>query len=107
MYTHLIEAQLLNTLSPDKVPKKEIELFGSIAESGEIFTHNNDNVRTDLLRFFDQLQFVQPPPSSFVVTGHHDLLLLNRQRQGLEHWLFRLKHRGIEAIIVLYFSRSN
>lgn len=38
VYTHLIEPQLLDSLTPDEILEKQIELLGSIAESGEVFT---------------------------------------------------------------------
>lgn len=40
-------------------------------------------------------------PTGLIVAGHNDLLLLNRERNGLEMRSFVLKNGGVEAVKIL------
>jgi hypothetical protein len=44
---------------------------------------------------------MQPSSSCFIVASDYYLLLLHGKRQIFEARVSRLKHRGVEAIIVL------
>lgn len=59
MRTNLVKAESLATGIPGKGAEKGIQFLGLIPEARNVFTENNDQIRTQLFGLADKLQLVQ------------------------------------------------